>query len=729
MRRFLFSLASVSVFLNKVVLCIHFLDFSRAETYFWLPSVFFLDLIFAGLVYGLGTSCRLLTTFMVLFTVLVDAAGVTAVIGHGLTMPWALAVWALTEWQDFQILVRAKAEESYIQVWMVALVQVVWAFLLALCYTYMKQTTTALPLVMRFSYARWKHPGALLLVYLLLMTTLRPQDPYKKLSQTPCFTVSLEIIEGIKQYREHKHKAMHLSQDEHFDSSRPRNYQVPESFAPLNVVVIFLESTRADIMPFDGSTSWAERFVSAGQDDITPFYSNWTKLDETLYIPLIKSASGYTHKSLLSTLCSMHTLPIQGTIEAFYELYHPCLPQRLGHLNYSSIFFQPTVENWEHEKDLIRRIGFPEFFGKESYDNMIGASEDFKTSHTVNYFGYEDSIMLPVIMEWVDKQRSPFFLSYLSGITHDPYNIPPSVNWTRRFFSDNEKVNDYLNTVLYMDHWLEKLVGEFEARNLLESTLVVMLGDHGITMFERDSVSFTTFDQKYEEAMDVGISFYSRSEQWKSILRELDDAAITNGTYSSIDVVPTILEILGIEERGKKSNNLVDGRSMLHASGQRLRLSIANPGYTMVLRDRSYVLVRRPSNKPEAFDLRVDPEQKKPLLIVSSTKGELARWGDKAVAFLRFVEEDLHWSYREGRRCSNCTLSLLLTLESLDDWSPDMATSRYSSLSEMTDDWSPDMATSRYSSLSEMTDDAPNGLLRKVHLRISTNHSMDSRQQ
>jgi hypothetical protein len=30
---------------------------------------------------------------------------------------------------------------------------------------------------------------------------------------------------------------------------------------PLNVVLNFLESIRADIMPVDGSTPWAQRFV------------------------------------------------------------------------------------------------------------------------------------------------------------------------------------------------------------------------------------------------------------------------------------------------------------------------------------------------------------------------------------------------------------------------------------------------------------------------------------
>jgi hypothetical protein len=173
----------------------------------------------------------------------------------------------------------------------------------------------------------------------------------------------------------------------------------------------------------------------------------------------------------------------------------------------------------------------------------------------------------------------------------------------------------------------------------------------------------------------------------------VDDDAQEN-YYSSIDVMPTILQVLGIGSsalrNGQYNNSVVDGRSILARSGQRLRLSIPNPGYSMVLRDRSYVLVRRLYDTPEAFDLKVDPLQKHPLYIqpgmsavaASNTTTNvtdeqyLTNWGIKAVSFLEYVDQDLHYSYRIGQRCQNCTLTHLLSLETLDEWSPDMATDR-----------------------------------------------------
>jgi hypothetical protein len=730
LRRLLFCLAGVSVVLNKFALCLDFMNHYSIITYFWLPSVFIYDVAFLGVVYGgffFRTPCRVLvvlfTTILVLFTAIVVAFQVTALVGfHGATIPWNLSFWAIMEWAHFKILVKAKSTEAWLQVWMVALIQVLWTLILTFMFLRINflsslvvafRSTDSVDGTRTRNSRNGKRPSArlwcslVLLCYMSLVLTVRPQEPYQKLSQTPCFSVPVEILKGIHDYRMHVKMTTKHQHDrsgfQHQQKVLPKTTLDDDNktdFEPLNVIILFMESVRADMMPFDPSTEWARRFVPDPDvwQKITPFYSNYTKYNDTLFIPEIKSASGLTHKSLLSTLCSMHALVIQGTVEPFENLYHECMPQILAqhHYNYTSIFAQPQTENFEHQPELIRKMGFDTFFGKESYDSMTQPSDDFVKRHTANYFGYEDNIMLPILLNWMNQQRQqPFLLSYLCGITHDPHNIPPVINWTIRQYSPDERVNQYLNTVAYMDQWLQQFMSELEKQHLLESSLVVVLGDHGGSFYDRSYSNFGAFDIKYEEAMNVGVSFFSRSERWRSMLKQrranlVDDAQ--ENYYSSIDVVPTILQVLGIGSsalrNGQYNNSVVDGRSMLAPSGQRLRLSIPNPGYTMVLRDRSYVLIRRLYDTPEAFDLMVDPLQTHPLYIqpgmtavaanmTNATDGEyLTSWGIKAVTFLEYVDQDLHYSYEIGQRCQNCTLTHLLSLETLDEWSPDMATSR-----------------------------------------------------
>ncbi len=51
-------------------------------------------------------------------------------------------------------------------------------------------------------------------------------------------------------------------------------------------------------------------------------------------------------------------------------------------------------------------MGFKESYGKENYE-----------FESVNYFGFEDKLQLPSMIEWIDNrtaQNKPFMLSYLT---------------------------------------------------------------------------------------------------------------------------------------------------------------------------------------------------------------------------------------------------------------------------------------------------------------------------
>lgn len=708
-RPFLFALAVTVVLLNKILLVLDSVDCFQLSTYFWIPSVFLLDACFIVLVhFGLFAKSRVvffLSTIVTLFSTLIVSFQVTAMMGHHSTIPWSMAVWTLSEWHHFSMIYKSKASESYLQVWMVVLLECLAAC--ALVWLYDRRQTkssdkkdVSLPRIQSNGGAaaapnvesRQRRRQAVLysIFYLLLCMSFRPKVPYSTLTQTPCISVPIEIHKGYKDYQRHKRLSMGAKRRK---TRRPAMTFSPanstnDTVVPLNVVFIFLESIRYDVMPFDGTTPWAKRFVpdTSKHADIAPFYSHLTKSNTTLYIPLMKSASGLTHKSLLSTLCSMMAQRTQGTTEPFGNFYHTCLPELLSkYYNYTSAFFQPQTEEFEHQRDLIQHIGFDLFYGQESYDRMYQPSEDFKKLHTANYFGYEDNIMLNVLGEWVENQTSPFLLSYLCGMTHEPYNVPSLIKWEQRDFSPDKRINDYLNTVAYLDTWLKNFMEQF--RDLMDSTLFVILGDHGGNFYDHESPHFGSFDSQYEEGTNVGISFVSESQQWKNLLREMKPKPTekNDNYHTSLDVMPSILQVLNIGNEqvlnGRYNNSWVDGQSMLLPRRQkRLRAIINNPGYTMVLREDPFLLMQRQSDTPEAFDLSVDPQQMNPLLIErfggfvaenAADRQELAKWGEKAVQFLSYLEDDVNDSYQTGVRCHNCTLSFLLSNETIENWNPD----------------------------------------------------------
>jgi len=312
-------------------------------------------------------------------------------------------------------------------------------------------------------------------------------------------------------------------------------------------------------------------------------------------------------------------------------------------------------------------------------------------------------------MEWVDnkanetktKGKEPFFMSYLTGITHWPYGPPPGgsewnstsiilshgKNWKR-----NKSFDGLLNGIAYTDKFIANIFSEFERRSLMNSTLFVLAGDHGVNFLNRRNQK-TTFRQHAEEMFDVGVTFYTENEELAGrIAKAKSSKMVQKGIWSSIDIMPTILDLSRMFNKqqliGNNLKSIVDGRSMLDPSGQRLTFSISNPGEEMILRDGLYVIMvpnanlRRRGNSPEVNDLGKDPYQsntivleKRMFTMVEKNSFEdlegskdLVHWGTQASKFVEEVEANLVEAYKTGQRCRDCALWLLNSLESLDQW-------------------------------------------------------------
>lgn len=105
----------------------------------------------------------------------------------------------------------------------------------------------------------------------------------------------------------------------------------------------------------------------------------------------------------------------------------------------------------------------------------------------------------------------------------------------------------------------------------------------------------------------------------------------------------------------------------------------------MILRDGDFVIVtpnkeeKARNTLAEVADLNKDPFQKNPIFLennkqvvadkIDKSEKHLTQWGLKAKNILEIIEDDLLEAHRTGERCyGNCSLSLLDSLETLEDW-------------------------------------------------------------
>jgi arylsulfatase A-like enzyme len=182
----------------------------------------------------------------------------------------------------------------------------------------------------------------------------------------------------------------------------------------------------------------------------------------------------------------------------------------------------------------------------------------------------------------------------MTNVGHYPYALP-SDSPTRHYPSRTPEHDSYLNCVRYIDDYLRELVGLLKARNLLENTLLIVLGDHGEEFQEHGGIvhGFAL----YEEVLHI------------PMLMRLPQADARRGSIKGlrqqIDVLPTIVESLGLRLQGQP----LAGHSLLSSPGhEALFFGTHLERSFLALREGPYkYLYDLSRDSIKVFDLNRDP--------------------------------------------------------------------------------------------------------------------------
>lgn len=214
------------------------------------------------------------------------------------------------------------------------------------------------------------------------------------------------------------------------------------------------------------------------------------------------TASSLTLKSLLGSHCGVSPLPVDLLEEINLEFYQPCLPQILELFNrhkadrpetkdgkaflgdrWKSVYVQSSTDSYDRQHQLNEAIGFGDSITREVLKDPSSDHWPPKTPE-INYFGYAESETMPYLRDMVfdaAENGTRLFLSHLTSSTHHPWRTPRSFH-TEQYTGDqgsvdHDSMNDYLNTVRYVDDWLGDILGLLDEAGIANSTLVVVIGD------------------------------------------------------------------------------------------------------------------------------------------------------------------------------------------------------------------------------------------------------------
>lgn len=111
------------------------------------------------------------------------------------------------------------------------------------------------------------------------------------------------------------HKDVHVGEDQDQERVFPDGLK--------NVVLVFLENARDDLMPFNQLSKLFKDFIKPNVASPTKYFETLT--NKGMFMKGVLSSTGYTIKSLASTLCSQHLYLAHFTNEATKKIYQSCL--------------------------------------------------------------------------------------------------------------------------------------------------------------------------------------------------------------------------------------------------------------------------------------------------------------------------------------------------------------------------------------------------------------------
>jgi arylsulfatase A-like enzyme/Tfp pilus assembly protein PilF len=364
---------------------------------------------------------------------------------------------------------------------------------------------------------------------------------------------------------------------------------LPVFAAPTNIILITIDTARADCMGFLGSTA-----------GLTP------NLDALARQGVVFSRA-YAHVPLTTP---SHATILTGTYPQFNHL------DDLG---------TPLAKDIPYLPDILHQHGYhtAAFVGSQVLDPKSAAVPGFergfdtydadfhsRQSGEDRYHSVERraGVVVDHALAWIRQHpQGPFFVWIHLYDPHDPYDPPPP-------FKARYAASPYDGEIAYVDSALGKLLTALRSRGLFEGALIAVAADHGEAFGEHGERSHGFF--LYDETLHVPLLIKLPGERAGGLH--------IGSRVGLVDVVPTLLREAKIEipaaMQGETLVSLMKQRTVDRKFNSAETLSLDRPAYAETdyphrafgwsplhsWRSGKYLYIQAPER--ELYDQSVDPK-------------------------------------------------------------------------------------------------------------------------
>lgn len=322
-----------------------------------------------------------------------------------------------------------------------------------------------------------------------------------------------------------------------------------------------------------------------------------------------------TNKSMFSFLCASYPEISFKSI----TLEHPniplsSIPSELKKQGYRTAFFNSGDNQYQDAGSFLKAREFDvvEDFRQGNCSEKVFSDKRY-TEHNLD--GVDDSCLSPRFFNWLAADTGkPFFAMMWTFQTHYPYFNTGAL---KDYKTGNGTLERYLNALNRADETLKALVKGLEDRGLLESTLIVVCGDHGEAFGRHNQTTHAS--AIYEENLHVPLILLNPQ------LFNGERLPVTGGIS---DIAPTIFSVLN-----KPVPPSWQGENLFSVN-RRQRVYFFNPyvEYLFGLREGNMKLIYNiTAGKYEVYDLAKDPKETTDIsqeneTFVKQSKEKLQAW-------------------------------------------------------------------------------------------------------
>jgi arylsulfatase A-like enzyme len=347
-----------------------------------------------------------------------------------------------------------------------------------------------------------------------------------------------------------------------------------------NLVVVILESISAHTvaveptpMPFLdglGRSSQGVRFEN--------HYTHWAQ----------------TMKAAFSLWCAELPHPEYPPI-TYVNPAIPCvsLPEALKGAGYDTALFSSADFAFDRQVRFLRHRRFDSMIDRNEMPGRQGAWQ--------NTWGLDERVTTAAVLEWIRRQRSTrpdrrFFAAYNMAAGHHPYEYPGSPSG--RWLDGDREAAAQRATLRFVDDRLRELLDGLRSQQLLDSTLVAVVSDHGPGS-GRAGIGRVRDASIYEGSVHVPLVLLGPQLAGAS-------GAVTLPT-GHIDLAPTLLGLLDLQPPAT-----MKGRDLTHGSEPRVVILATRPPLSQIgVRAGPWKLVHwAETGADELFDLAHDPDER-----------------------------------------------------------------------------------------------------------------------